>query len=142
MEIVTASEQDIDGLLRSYEGLRAVMWNRDPAAYALLAREGDRVLGLCFAFRREIPAPVGGLMEDFLNVVEVFDEERRGQGIGSALVRTCMRRAKESGSYQVRAYCDISNAASHRLWVKNGFGISPAKGEDGRILGSFVTCVL
>jgi len=47
--------------------------------------------------------------------------------------------ALKTGSMQVRAYCDINNEASHALWVKNNFGISPVKNADGTILGSFVT---
>ena len=47
--------------------------------------------------------------------------------------------ARGKGSIQVRAYCDIRNEASHRLWLKNGFGISPAAQSDGSIPGSFVS---
>jgi len=44
--------------------------------------------------------------------------------------------------YQVRAYCDIRNIPSHRLWLKNKFSISPVKMPDDTIAGSFVSYVL
>ena len=84
-------------------------------------------------------APGGGLWEDFINVIEVFEERDRRQGTASALVQAVLTAAREKGSIQVRAYCDIRNEASHRLWLKNGFCISPAVQSDGSIPGSFVS---
>lgn len=49
---------------------------------------------------------------------------------------------KEEKVYQVRAYCDIRNVPSHRLWLKNKFAISPVKMPDNTIAGSFVSYVL
>lgn len=83
-----------------------------------------------------------GKTEDFINVIDVVDTAYRKKGVGSALVNEVKRIALESGSLQVRAYCDINNEASHALWEKNNFGISPVKNIDGTILGSFVTCRL
>lgn len=39
--------------------------------------------------------------------------------------------AKAENVYQVRAYCDIGNVPSHRLWLKNRFSINPVKLPDG-----------
>ena len=96
-------------------------------------------LAFLSAFFREIPAPLHGETECFINVIDVFEAAEQGKGVGSALVREIIAAARERGALQVRAYCDIGNAASHRLWLKNGFGISPVKNTDGSILGSFVT---
>ena len=51
--------------------------------------------------------------------------------------------AKSNGSiigfaFVFRAYCDINNIASHYLWLKNGFGISPVKIKED-IVGSYAT---
>jgi len=45
----------------------------------------------------------------------------------------------ESGSIQVKTYCDINNEVSHVLWEKSDSGISPVKHANGTITGSFVT---
>lgn len=100
--------------------------------------EEDELAGFAFVFRREIPAPVGGAKEDFINVIDVMKESLRGQGVGSRMVQLILEKARSEGICQVRAYCDIQNAASHALWMKNGFGISPVRAGK-EIVGSYVT---
>ncbi len=108
--------------------------------YFLVAEEED-ILGCATVFRRKIPAPVSAA-EAFILLIDVFEEDNRNRGIGSLMVQKILEIEREKGTYQVRAYCDIKNTASHRLWLKNKFGISPDKQPDGSIPGSFVTYVL
>ena len=108
-------------------------------SFTLIAVDGnEQNIGVLSAFCREITAPLNGETECFINVISV-NESEHGKGIGSALVQEALKKAKEIGVIQVRAYCDINNKASHILWLKNGFGISPVKMPNGQILGSFVT---
>lgn len=100
--------------------------------------DNDNIIGFSWSFVREIPITISKT-EYFINVIEVFDEGKRCQGIGSLIVEKCIEIAKENGCYQVRAYCDANNVASHMLWVKNEFAISPVKMENGMIIGSYVT---
>lgn len=111
------------------------------SSYFLVAQEADRILGFAIVFRNKIPAPVKA-NEAFINLIEVFEEKDRGKGIASAMVQKVIETEQEENTYQIRAYCDINNIASHRLWLKNGFGISPVKMQNGDILGSYVTYVL
>ena len=104
--------------------------------------ENEEIIGFLWSFCRDIPAPIGNVKEEFINAVEVFDSNERCKGIGSLLVQECIKKAKNDKVYQVRAYCDINNIASHKLWVKNNFGISPVKERNGEICGSFVTFVI
>ncbi len=108
--------------------------------YFLAAEENGEIAGFASVFSRDIPAPVGE-REAFINVIEVFENCQR-RGFATMLVQEVLRFEKNKGTYQVRAYCDIGNAASHGLWRKNRFGISPVKMPDGSIAGSFVTYVL
>lgn len=108
--------------------------------YFLLAEENEVIAGFAAVFSRDIPAPVSG-REAFINLIEVFEEFQR-KGIATLLVQEILKLEKSKGTYQVRAYCDIHNAASHALWKKNKFGISPVKMPDNSISGSFVTYVL
>ena len=103
--------------------------------------DSNQLLGFLWSFRREVPAPISGKLEDFINVIEIFGDNQR-KGIGSALVQKCIEKSTADGIYQVRAYCETNNVASHHLWVKNKFGISPVKMHDGNIYGSFVTFVI
>lgn len=138
MPIRRAQPCELTALLERYPGIAPVLC-RGENGYTLLAQQENRVIGLVSVFRREIPAPLGCLWEDFINVIEVFEERDRRQGTASALVQAVLAAARGKGSIQVRAYCDIRNEASHRLWLKNGFGISPAAQSDGSIPGSFVS---
>ena len=83
-----------------------------------------------------------GVQTCALPIFEILEEENFRKGIASLLVQKIIELEKEKDTYQVRAYCDIWNEGSHRLWWKNGFGISPVKNQDGSILGSFVTYAL
>lgn len=108
--------------------------------YFLVAEENEVIDGFAAVFSRDIPAPVSG-REAFINLIEIFEEFQR-KGTATLLVQEILKLEKSKGTYQVRAYCDIYNAASHALWRKNKFGISPVKMPDGSISGSFVTYVL
>ena len=108
--------------------------------YFLAAEENGEIAGFASVFSRDIPAPAGE-REAFINVIEDFENCQR-TGFETMLVKELLRFEKNKGTYQVRAYCDIGNAASHGLWRKNRFGISPVKMPDGSIAGSFVTYVL
>lgn len=108
--------------------------------YFLVAEENGVTAGFAAVFLRDIPAPVQG-REAFINLIEVFEDYQR-KGTATLLVQEILKLEKSKGTYQVRAYCDIHNAASHALWRKNKFGISPVKMPDDSLAGSFVTYVL
>lgn len=108
-------------------------------SYFVIA-EADGILGYAVVFHRNIEAPVPA-DEAFINLIEVFEESNHKKGIASCLVQKIIEIEEAQKTYQLRAYCDINNVASHRLWLKNGFGISPAKESNGQILSSFVTYV-
>ena len=108
-------------------------------SYFILAEE-EGILGFAVVFHRDIEAPVPA-NEAFINLIEVLNESNHKKGIASCLVQQIIETEEETNTYQIRAYCEINNIASHRLWLKNGFGISPVKEANGQIPGSFVTYV-
>ena len=109
-------------------------------SYLMVAEDNGELLGCAAVFRREIPAPVGK-EEAFINLIEVFEEAHRRRGVASSLAREILALEQERQIYQVRAYCDIGNVASHRLWARAGFGIAPVS-VGGRVVGSYATYVL
>jgi Predicted P-loop ATPase fused to an acetyltransferase len=138
MKIRKATQEEISVWLEKEPSLKNVIWVGENTLTLFAFDENDRNIAFLFAFHREIEAPLNGKMEWFINVIDVT-ESVRGQGIGSALIQEIIEIAKETNTLQVRAYCDIQNVASHMLWLKNGFGISPVKVAGGQIPGSFVT---
>lgn len=109
--------------------------------YLIVAEQNNKIVGFLWAFKRKIPAPIEQ-SEIFINIIEVFPEELRCQGLATQMLAKIKKIAIKEDCYQLRAYCDIHNVASHRLWVKNGYGISPIKMPDDTIAGSYVTLVL
>ena len=124
--------------LNDYPNIKNVV--RD-GGYFIVAQIEDTIVGYLWGFKRKIPAPVEQ-DEIFINIIEVIYTNLRCQGMASSMLQKIMEIAKEEKVYQVRAYCDIRNVPSHRLWLKNKFSISPVKMPDGSIAGSFVSFVL
>ena len=138
MVIRCGTEVEKQELLTDYPNIKNVI--RD-GGYFIVAKIDDTVVGYLWAFKRKIPAPVEQ-DEIFINIIEVIYTNLRCQGVASKMISEIIEIAKEEKVYQIRAYCDIGNFPSHRLWLKNKFSISPVKMPDGSISGSFVSYVL
>ena len=136
MNIRIGNEIDKEYILNSRPQAASLFKGR---SYFIIA-EDEGILGFAVVFHRDIEAPVP-VNEAFINLIEVLDESNHKKGIASCLVQKIIEMEEEKNTYQVRAYCEINNIASHRLWLKNGFGISPVKEANGQIPGSFVTYV-
>ena len=132
------TEAEKQKLLHDYPHVKNVIHD---GGYFIVAKIEETVVGFLWAFKREIPAPVEQ-SEIFINVIEVIYTNLRCQGMASAMIKEIIGIAKEEKVYQIRAYCDIGNISSHRLWLKNKFSISPVKMPNGSISGSFVSYVL
>lgn len=109
--------------------------------YLIISENGNEIIGFLYAAKRKIPAPVEA-EEMFIYAIEVFNTELRCQGIGTQMVQRIIEIARNEHVYQVRASVQIGNIASHRLWFKNKFSISPVKMPNADIVGSFVSYVL
>lgn len=132
------TENDKQKLLNDYPNLHKFFGGN---GYLIVAKKEKDIIGFLWAFVRDIPAPVEA-KEMFINAIEVLHTELRCQGIGTQMVQKIIEIAGNELVYQVRAYCDITNVPSHRLWLKNKFAISPVKMPDNTIAGSFVSYVL
>ena len=138
INIINGTENDKQKLLNDYPNLHNFFGDN---GYLIVAKKENDIIGFIWAFKRDIPAPVEA-QEMFINAIEVLNIDLRSQGIGSKMIEKIIEIAKEEKVYQVRAYCDIRNIPSHRLWLKNKFAISPVKMPDNTIAGSFVSYVL
>ena len=121
------TEAEKQALLNEYPQIKNVILD---GGYFIVAVIEDTIIGFLWAFKRDIPAPVGQ-SEIFVNIIEVIYTNLRCQGIASAMLNELISIAKAENAYQVRAFCDSENISSHRLWLKNRFSISPVKMPDG-----------
>ena len=138
VNIRIGTESEKQQLITTYPYTKNVIGEN---GYFIIAETDNNMIGFLWAFKRDIPAPIEQ-SEIFINVIEVLNINLRSQGIGSRMIEKIIEIAKEEKVYQVRAYCDIRNIPSHRLWLKNKFSISPVKMPDNTIAGSFVSYVL
>lgn len=135
MNVILGTEIDKNEILEKYPHTTQAIGN---GGFLIVAKNGCEIIGFLWAFMRDIPVAVSK-KEMFINVIEVFGDQNRCNGIGSSLVEKCIEIARIENCYQIRAYCDANNIPSTRMWIKNGFAISPVKMDNGSIPGSYIT---
>ncbi len=86
------------------------------AVILLMARDEGKLVGMLSLIVFRIPTGVRGWIEDV-----VVDQETRGKGIGEALTRAALDRAKELGVKTVDLTSRPSREAANRLYLRVGF---------------------
>lgn len=94
--------------------------------------------GFAFVQKRNVVNETN-LTEDLILVIEVFLEKDRNKGIASNLVKKIIDDARENGVYQIVAYYQKNNIASHKLWIKNRFSVVEVLTADSKSLGCIAT---
>ena len=84
--------------------------------YLLIARDGDRVVGMLTLVTFPIPTGLRAWIEDV-----VVDEAARGQGVGAALTQEAVRRARAVGARTVDLTSRPTRQAANRLYERLGF---------------------
>jgi ribosomal protein S18 acetylase RimI-like enzyme len=90
-----------------------------PAIVQLIARDPERegqIVGTLTLAMFRIPTGLRAWIEDV-----IVDNESRGRGIGEALVRAALVRAREAGARTVDLTSRPSREAANRLYVRVGF---------------------
>jgi GNAT superfamily N-acetyltransferase len=95
-----------------------------PAAYALLARDGDQVAGLA-TYSFLWPA-VGATRSLYLKELYVPDAYRR-QGVGKLLMHAILETAATLGCSRVEWTTDTGNTAAQAFYAKLGLSRHPSK---------------
>ena len=80
--------------------------------------ESKKEVGRAFLYvmHNELHTQPFGFMEDVY-----IDEEMRGQGLGTSLVKEVINKAKELGCYKLVATSRYSRSKVHDLYIKLGF---------------------
>lgn len=86
-----------------------------PGALLLIARDPHIIATLTLTLYR---VPTG--LHALINAV-VVDEAARGRGVGEALTREAIRRARDAGAARVQLTSRNTREAAHRLYRKLGF---------------------
>lgn len=102
----------------------------DPQFEVLLAEQDDTVIGLCLFFYdfSSWRGELGVYIQDL-----VVDDEARARGIGRALIRETVQRAKQHGATHLRLTVDGDNDAA--IGFYEALGLKESKNE--RIYAAF-----
>jgi ribosomal protein S18 acetylase RimI-like enzyme len=90
-----------------------------PAIVQLIARDPERegqIVGTLTLAMFRIPTGLRAWIEDV-----IVDNESRGKGIGEALTRAALEKAREAGARTVDLTSRPSREAANRLYVRVGF---------------------
>ena len=129
MEIYEAKEVN-DELVEAFQGLvpqlsssapapsRAQLQEivDSPAVILLMARDEGKLVGSLSLVVFRIPTGVRAWIEDV-----VVDQDTRGKGVGEALTRAALERAREMGAKTVDLTSRPSREAANRLYQRVGF---------------------
>jgi GNAT superfamily N-acetyltransferase len=111
--------------------------------FSIVALQEEILAGLISTYWRELPAPLNSEFDAYIDILEVLRDFRR-KGIATQLIEISMKRAKEKGMRQIRAWSSEDKIEVIHLWKKLGFGLCPAttypNGE--KIRGYFVVKIL
>ncbi len=88
-----------------------------PANTLIIARVGGAIAGMITVVM--VPAIDGKLKATLEDVV--VNSDFRGQGVGDALVKACIAKAKELGADQLQLQSNPKREAAWRLYQKHGF---------------------
>lgn len=113
--------ENVTRTLRMFRALARASWTEDAAL--LVAEDGGRIVG-AIEFRRETQPAVRHVASFGMEVAA----DRRGQGIGAALLREGLRWAEGVGVRKVELAVYPDNTAARSLYERFGFV------EEGRLL--------
>lgn len=96
------------------EALQAIV--DTPSTILFMAREDGRLVGSLSLATFRVPTGIRAWIEDV-----VVDEHMRGRGIGEALTRAALAKAKEMGVHTVDLTSRPSRESANRLYQRVGF---------------------
>jgi len=110
--------------------------------FSIIALEADKPVGIIGVYWNELPFPLEGTREAYINIIEVLPEYRR-QGIARELVGKAIDFSRREGVYQLRAWSSDDKAQALPMWRQLGFALCPADNPwCSGLKGFFVSYVL
>ena len=133
-------------------GLVAEVWGEVGArhlhiadGFTILAMDGGRPVGLISVYPRGLPAPLSGICEAFIDIIEVASGYRR-RGIARRMIEMSVEKSRQQGLYQIRAWSSEDKVEAIPMWKSLGFALCPGHDLSGRtgewVKGYFVALQL
>ena len=99
--------------------------------FSILAHRDGTLLGYISIVWRELPPPLNGRREAFIDFVEVREDSRR-------LIAEAERIARSEGVCQIRAWSSQNKVEAIPMWGALGFALYPAGPRDEGDRGYYV----
>ena len=96
MKIRQASNEEVNSMIEKES--HSMLCPGENSFTLIAVDDNEQNIGVLSAFYREIPAPLNGETECFINVI-IVNESEHGKGIGSALVQEALKKSKRNWSY-------------------------------------------
>ena len=93
--------------------------------FSIIALSEGRPVGLLSVGWRELPPPLSGAVEAFVDIIEVCEGFRR-RGVARTMIGMAAWRATEHGACQLRAWSSDDKLEAIPMWQALGFGLCPA----------------
>lgn len=110
--------------------------------FSIVAMAEGKPVGAIGLYWNELPIPLTGTREAYINIIEVIPAFR-GRGIATELVNRSIELCREEGVYQVRAWSSDDKIQALPMWRRLGFALCPADNPwHAGLKGFFVGYVL
>jgi GNAT superfamily N-acetyltransferase len=93
--------------------------------FTIVALDGEQAVGLIAVEWRQLPPPLEGAVDGYIQDIEVEETHRR-RGIARRLIAEAARTAAAHGAYQLRAWSAYDRVEAVPMWKALGFGLCPA----------------
>lgn len=105
-------------------------WLHVEGGFTLVACEDENIAGFISIRWRELPAPLQGIQEGFIDIIEVDGAFRR-RGVARELIDLSERKCRERGACQISAWSSEDKTEAIPMWHSLGFGLCPATDHPG-----------
>lgn len=93
--------------------------------FSIVTFHQEILVGLISTYWRELPPPLQGECDAYIDILEVHKNFRR-QGIARRLIEMSIERARQKGTCQIRSWSSEDKIEAIHMWKALGFGLCPA----------------
>jgi GNAT superfamily N-acetyltransferase len=119
-----ADELDLSVILAKWKWVRRT-WLHLEDGFTLIASQTDEIVGFISVRWMELPEPLNGIKEGFVDIIEVEAHARR-RGIGTRLIQISEMECRAHHARQLRGWSSEDKKEAIPMWLSLGFGLCPA----------------
>ncbi len=131
IEILVATKTDLNEIISLYPRLEGMVFENNNSSYTLIVKNDQKIVGCASIKRRIFKLPTVKWQDDFIFVIDIFEDVNKRKGYGTLLINKIKMIARKNNSDQVSAMSSICNYNVQAFWLKQGFVNIPILTIDG-----------